>query len=66
MKIFNQIMLLLLIRKHQNFVYELPKEVSTKDRRKKEVFTILRCEDLRVSGDLTYTRHYICHAQIIG
>ena len=50
MNIFIQIMLLSLVQRHQNFVYVLPKEVSTTCRRKKNTF--LRCEDLRVSWDL--------------
>ena len=35
LNIFNQIMSLSLVRRHQNFVYALPKEVSALYRRKK-------------------------------
>ena len=38
-----------LVRKYRNFVYVLPKEVSTICRKKK---TFLKCEDLRGSWDL--------------
>ena len=49
LNIFNQIMSLLLFWRHQNFVYALPKEVSTIYRWKN---TFLRYEDLRVPWDL--------------
>ena len=47
LNIFHQVMSLSLVRRHQNVVYALPKEVSTIYRRK-NIF--LRCEDSRVSG----------------
>ena len=46
LNIFNQVMSLLFVGRHQNVVYALPKEVSTISRRK-NIF--LRCEDSRVS-----------------
>ena len=49
--IFNQIMSLSLVRRHQNFVNALPKEVSTTSEGKN---TFVRCKDLRVSWDLKF------------
>ena len=48
LNIFNQIMSLSLVQRHQSFVYALPKEISITYRRKKH---ILRWEDLRVYRD---------------
>ena len=51
LNVLNQTVSISLVQTQQNFVYALPKEVSTKCRGKN---TFLRCEGLSVSWDLKY------------